>query len=77
MNEIIKYKCISAASVTHAQKAVDILRRNGIDAYMTRQSLKNVFGCARCVKVREKDLAKAVELLKKGGVKTSGDVYDM
>lgn len=73
----IKYKCISVASMTYAQKAAELLRRKGIDAYIIKQTEKNEYGCARCIKVREKNFEKALNLLKNGGVKMSGDIYDL
>ena len=73
----IKYKCISVASMTYAQKAVDLLRRNGIDSYIIKQTVKNEYGCARCVKVRAVLAEKAYGILKYGGVKMSGDIYDL
>ncbi len=63
--------------MTYAQKAVELLRRKGIDAYIIKQTEKNEYGCARCVKIREKAADKAMEILKNGGVKMSGDVYDL
>ena len=76
MNQI-KYKCISVASITYAQKAAELLRRNGIDAYIIKQTEKNEFGCARCIKIREKNLGRALEILKNDGVKMSGYTYDI
>lgn len=63
--------------MTYAQKAAELLRRKGIDAYIIKQTEKNEFGCARCVKIREKNLEKALNLLQNGGVKMSGDIYDL
>lgn len=63
--------------MTYAQKAVELLRRKGIDAYIIKQTEKNEYGCARCVKIREKNLKTALEILKNGGVKMSGDVYEL
>ena len=77
MNESKRYKCISVASMTYAQKATDILRKNGIDSYVTKQPEKNVYGCARCIKIRADRLDTALKLLRNGGVKMSGDVYDL
>lgn len=73
----IKYKCISVASMTYAQKAVDLLRRKGIDSYIIKQTVKNEYGCARCVKVRDSFAERAYDILKCGGVKMSGDIYDL
>ena len=73
----VKYKCISVASMTYAQKAVDLLRRKGIDSYIIKQTVKNEYGCARCVKVRALLSEKAYEILKGGGVKMNGDIYDL
>ena len=39
----IKYKCISVASMTYAQKANDLLKRNGIDSYIVKQTIKNEY----------------------------------
>ncbi len=73
----IKYKCISVASMTYAQKAVDLLRRKGIDSYIIKQTVKNEYGCARCVKVIASFSERAYDILKCGGVKMSGDIYDL
>lgn len=73
----IKYKCISVASMTYAQKAADLLRRKGIDCYIIKQDVKNEYGCARCVKVKAVYAERAYEILKGGGVKMSGDIYDL
>ena len=77
MNEPRKYKCISVASMTYAQKATELLRRNGIDAYVTKQTEKNIYGCARCIRIRAERLDTALKILRNGGVKMSGDVYDL
>ena len=63
--------------MTYAQKASDILRRNGIDSYIIKQTEKNEYGCARCVKIREKNLENALKILKNNSVKMSGDIYDI
>ena len=73
----IKYKCISVASMTYAQKAVDLMRRKGIDSYIIKQTVKNEYGCARCVKVKASFVERAYDILKCGGVKMSGDIYDL
>ena len=36
----IKYKCISVASMTYAQKAVELLKNKGIDSYIIKQTVK-------------------------------------
>ena len=73
----IKDKCISVASMTYAQKANDLLKRNGIDSYIVKQTIKNEYGCARCIKIRAYLAEKAYVILKNGGVKMSGDIYDL
>ncbi len=73
----IKYKCISVASMTYAQKAVDLLRHKGIDAYIIKQTVKNEYGCARCIKVKAVFAERAFEILKGNGVKMSGDIYEL
>ena len=72
-----KFKCISVASMTYAQKATDLLRRKGLDAYIIKQTEKNEYGCARCVKINALNLEKALQILSSGGVKMSGDVYEL
>ena len=73
----IKYKCISVASMTYAQKAVELLKNKGIDSYIIKQTVKNEYGCARCIKIREKQTETALNILKNGGVKMSGEVYEL
>ena len=63
--------------MTYAQKAAELLRRKGIDAYIIKQTEKNEFGCARCIKIREKNLENALKILNSNGVKMSGDIYDL
>lgn len=72
-----KYKCISVASLTYAQKARDVLKRKGLDSSILKQGENNKNGCARCIKIKEKDLLKSVDILKEAGVLMSGEIYDI
>lgn len=71
-----KYKCISVQSLTYARKAAEVLRRKGIDSSISKQAENNKNGCARCVRIKEKDLRSSMEILKQNGVLMSGEVYD-
>ncbi len=70
------YKCILVKSLTYAQKAADILSRKGISAYITRQTFNPKYGCARCIKVLQKDLASAKQIMDDANIPMTGDVYD-
>ena len=70
------YKCILVKSSTYAQKAAGILSRKGRNAYVTRQTFNSKYGCARCIKVSDKDVQKAKEIMRNEGIPLTGDVYD-
>lgn len=72
-----KYKCIVVKSQTYARKAEKILARNGISAFVVHCTVKSVSGCGRCVKVEDKNTAKAVALLKAEGIILTGEIYDL
>ena len=60
---------ILCRSLTHAQRTARVLERSGISSYVMRkpQSISGD-GCGYCVKVSEKQLTKALVLLKQEGL---------
>ena len=72
-----KYKCIVVKSQTYARKAESILSRKGISAFVLHCKAGSVSGCGRCVKVEDKDVERAVLILKTNGVSLTGEIYDL
>ncbi len=65
----MKRYIITTGTVTYAIKGKDILKRNGIKAKVDRiMSGKGSSGCGYAIIV-ENDFEKALELLKKSGIK--------
>ena len=70
-------KCILVKSVTHAQKARSLLSSEGISSYISKQNFSQTHGCAWCVKVSSYNLDKSIGILDEGGVKMTGDIFDV
>ncbi len=70
-------KCILVRSVTYAQKSMDLLERKGITARISKQTADPKYGCSWCVRVRERDLSRALEILRRENIRLTGDIYDL
>ncbi|PWM44412.1 MAG: hypothetical protein DBX47_05645 [Clostridiales bacterium] len=70
-------KCILVKSVTHAQKAKSLLSSKGISSYISKQNYSKSLGCAWCVKIESGDINKSINVLESGGVKMTGDIFDV
>ena len=70
-------KCILVKSVTHAQKARDLLSAKGISSYISKQNFSKAHGCSWCVKVNSLYTDKSIEILNEGGVRMTGDIFDV
>ena len=72
------YDLIVCRSLTYAQRGVRLLERAGISAYLVRAPrLIAQAGCAYCVKVSQRWLERAVELLQGAGVAIRGVYHQM
>lgn len=61
--------CITFRSITPAQRAQRILRRNGVESVLQRTpSVLQERGCGYCLRVAAEDTARAERLLKAEGV---------
>ncbi len=68
-------KCILVRSVTYAQKARRLLEQNNIKSTVCKQLRASRYGCAWCVIVDESLQGRALDILGRGGVMMTGDVY--
>lgn len=63
------YDLIVCRSLTYAQRGVRLLERAGISAYLVRAPrLIAQAGCAYCVKVSQRWLERALELMREAGL---------
>ncbi len=56
------------SSITSAMKGEELLRKNGIKAYVFRDSKMNPYGCGYVIKITG-NKEKAAEILRKNGVR--------
>lgn len=73
----MRKKCIAVRSVTYAQKALDTLKKHGIQCEMRRAPVQMRVGCGWCVSVSEKQSESAKSLLQRNGIKITGETYDL
>ena len=67
------YDLIVCRSLTYAQRGVRLLERAGISAYLVRAPrLIAQAGCAYCIKVSQRWLERAVELMREAKLVTRG-----
>lgn len=63
------YYLIVCRSLTYAQRSLRLLERAGISAYLVRApKLIAEAGCAYCVKVSQRSIARGLELLRREGL---------
>ena len=63
------YYLIVCRSLTYAQRGVRLLERAGVSAYLVRAPQA---GCAYCIKVSQRWLERAVELMRGAGLGLRG-----
>ena len=67
------YYLIVCRSLTYAQRGVRLLERAGVSAYLVRAPrLIAQAGCAYCIKVSQRWLERAVELMRGAGLGLRG-----